>query len=110
MITLVFTDVVGSSGAKRDAVLGSSLSERDRAYLESIQTEHLRLVRSATAKHKGREIMTMGDGFFLTFEDPVDALRCCAAIQRRLVELPIDTPHGPLRLRIAIHVGGAGIF
>jgi class 3 adenylate cyclase/tetratricopeptide (TPR) repeat protein len=105
IITLVFTDVVGSSAAKRDTDLGSNPSIRDRAYLEAIQSKHLRLVRSAVAEHKGKEIMTMGDSFFLTFDEPLDALRCCAAIQQRLNEQPIDTLHGPLRLRIGIHVG-----
>ena len=109
-ITLVFTDVVGSSAAKRDADLGTSVSVRDRAYLEAIQGKHIRVVRSAVAEHKGKEIMTMGDSFFLTFEEPLDALRCCAAIQQRLADQPIDTLHGPLRLRIGIHVGTPEYF
>ena len=110
IITLVFTDVVGSSAAKGDADLGSTVSVRDRAYLEAIQSKHLRVVRSALAEHKGREIMTIGDAFFLTFEQPLDALRCCAAIQQRLVDQPIDTVHGPLRLRIGIHTGAPEFF
>jgi class 3 adenylate cyclase/tetratricopeptide (TPR) repeat protein len=104
-ISLVFTDVVGSSAAKRDQDLGSTVSLRDRAYLEAIQGKHLRVVRSAVAEHKGKEIMTIGDSFFLTFDEPLDALRCCAAIHQRLKDQPIDTLHGPLRLRIGLHVG-----
>ena len=109
-ITLVFTDVVGSSAAKRDINLGSNVSLRDHAYLEAIQSKHLRLVRSAVAEHKGTEIMTIGDSFFLTFEEPLDALRCCAAIQQRLKDQPIDTLHGPLRLRMGIHTGAPEFF
>ena len=109
-ITLVFTDVVGSSAAKRDADLGTSVSVRDRAYLEAIQGKHIRVVRSAVGEHKGKEIMTIGDSFFLTFDEPLDALRCCAAIQQRLADQPIDTLHGPLRLRIGIHVGTPEFF
>ena len=109
-ITLVFTDVVGSSAAKRDADMGSDVNLRDRAYLEAIQSKHLRLVRGAVAEHRGTEIMTIGDSFFLTFEEPLDALRCCAAIQQRLVDQPIDTLHGPLRLRIGLHVGTPEFF
>jgi class 3 adenylate cyclase/tetratricopeptide (TPR) repeat protein len=109
-ITLVFTDVVGSTAAKADANLGSSVSLRDRAYLEAIQSKHLRLVRSAVAEHHGKEIMTIGDSFFLTFDEPLDALRCCAAIQQRLVDQPIDSLHGPLRLRIGIHTGAPEFF
>jgi class 3 adenylate cyclase/tetratricopeptide (TPR) repeat protein len=109
-LVLVFTDMVGSSAAKRAASLGGNASARDKAYLESIQTEHLRLVREAVAKHHGTEIMTIGDSFFLTFEDVNDAVRCCAAIQQRLRSFPIDTPAGPLQLRIGIHVGTPEFF
>jgi class 3 adenylate cyclase/tetratricopeptide (TPR) repeat protein len=104
-LTLVFTDIVGSSAAKRAASLGADVRERDRAYLEGIQSKHLRLIRDAIADHNGKEIMTIGDSFFLTFADPVDALRCSAAIQQRLRTHPIDTPSGPLQLRIGIHIG-----
>jgi class 3 adenylate cyclase/tetratricopeptide (TPR) repeat protein len=110
VIALVFTDVVGSSAAKRDAHLGTSVSVRDKAYLEAIQSKHMRVVRSAVAEHNGKEILTIGDSFFLTFDEPLDALRCCAAIQQRLVDQPIDTMHGPLRLRIGIHVGTPEYF
>jgi class 3 adenylate cyclase/TolB-like protein len=109
-ITLVFTDVVGSSAAKRAAALGADASARDRAYLEGIQTKHLRLVRSAVAEHSGKEIMTIGDSFFLTFEDPADGLRCAAAIHQRLHAQPIDTPSGPMQVRIGIHIGAPEYF
>jgi class 3 adenylate cyclase/TolB-like protein len=110
VVTLVFTDVVGSSAAKRDADLGSNVSLRDHAYLEAIQSKHLRVVRSAVAEHKGKEVMTIGDSFFLTFDELLDALRCAAAIQQRLFDQPIDTLTGPLRLRIGIHTGAPEYF
>jgi hypothetical protein len=53
-ITLVFTDMVGSSAAKRAASLGPDSSSRDRAYLAGIQTKHLRLVRDAVAMFSGK--------------------------------------------------------
>jgi eukaryotic-like serine/threonine-protein kinase len=109
-ITLVFTDVVGSSAAKRAAALHPNASRRDRTYLVGIQAKHLRLVRAAVAEYSGKEIMTIGDSFFLTFENPVDALRCSTAIQRRLYAFPIDTPSGTLQLRIGIHTGTAEYF
>ena len=34
----------------------------------------------------------MGDAFYLTFEDPVEAVRCAAEIQTRLAAGPIETP------------------
>jgi len=104
-ITLMFTDVVGSSATKRAVSLGADISSRDRAYLAGIQSKYLRLVRDTLAEHGGTEIMTIGDAFFLTFDDPGNALRCAAGIQKSLSAEPIDTPGGPLRLRIGIHVG-----
>ena len=109
-IALVFTDMVGSSAAKRAASLGADASSRDRAYLAHIQSKHLHLVRGAVAEFSGKEIMTIGDAFFLTFDDPAKALRCCAEIHRRLRTNPIVTPSGPLRLRIGIHVGTPEYF
>jgi class 3 adenylate cyclase/tetratricopeptide (TPR) repeat protein len=109
-LVLVFTDVVGSSAAKRAQSLGADASARDRAYLDGIQSRHLRLVRSAVAEYRGQEIMTIGDSFFLTFLEVVDAIRCSAAIQQRLRTFPIDTPNGPLQLRIGIHAGTPEFF
>jgi class 3 adenylate cyclase/tetratricopeptide (TPR) repeat protein len=109
-ITLVFTDMVGSSAAKRAASLGPDSTSRDRAYLAGIQTKHLHVVRDAVAAHSGKEIMTIGDSFFLTFDDPVNAIQCCAAIQRRLHSEPIETASGPLQLRLGIHVGTPEYF
>jgi hypothetical protein len=88
---------LGSSAAKRAATLGADISERDRTYLESIQSKYLKLIRTAVAEHNGREVMTIGDSFFLTFAEPVDALRCCAAIQQQLADRPISTMRGLAR-------------
>jgi class 3 adenylate cyclase/tetratricopeptide (TPR) repeat protein len=109
-LALVFTDIVGSSAAKRAETLGPSATARDHAYLESIQAKHLHLVRTAVAEYKGQEVMTIGDSFFLTFEDIVDAIRCAAAIQQQLRAFPINTPSGPLQLRIGIHIGTPEYF
>jgi len=110
LITLVFTDVVGSSATKRVDVLGPDTHSRDRKYISLIQVKYLRLVRSAVREHNGKEVMTIGDSFFLTFENPDDALECSMAIQRTLYTQPIYTPHGPLQLRIGIHVGSPEYF
>jgi class 3 adenylate cyclase/Flp pilus assembly protein TadD len=109
-ITLVFTDMVGSSAAKRAESLGEDSSARDRAYLEGIQTKYLRLIRTTLAEHNGKEIMTIGDSFFLTFDDSRDALLYCCEVQMRLKSSPIMTASGPLKLRIGIHVGKPEFF
>ena len=105
LLTIVFTDVVDSSATKRDASLGRDSRERDHSYLEQVQSPHFSLIRECSKAHQGREVNTMGDAFYLTFEDPVDAVRCAVDIQRRLSSHPIETPRGPLRLRIGIHSG-----
>jgi class 3 adenylate cyclase/tetratricopeptide (TPR) repeat protein len=109
-LTLVFTDMVGSSAAKRAASLGGNAAERDAAFLDSVQTRHLHLVRECVAAHHGKEIMTLGDAFFLTFEDARSALLCSAEIQMRLRAQPVMTANGPMRLRIGVHVGTPKYF
>ncbi len=109
-ITLVFTDMVGSSAAKRSASLGGNATERDTAFLESIQSRHLHLIRECVAAHNGKEIMTIGDAFFLTFEDPRSAILCSAEIQMRLKAQPIMTANGRMQIRIGIHIGTPKYF
>jgi anti-sigma B factor antagonist len=109
-ITLVFTDMVNSSAAKRAPSLGDSAAERDTAFLESIQSRHVRLIRECIAAHDGKEIMTIGDSFFLTFDHPRAALQCSKEIQLRLRFEPIMTVSGRLSLRIGIHLGTPKYF
>ena len=109
-ITLVFTDMVGSSAAKRDATLGADAVARDEAFLDVVQSRHLHVVRECLAAYKGKEILTIGDAFFLTFDNPQSALLCCSEIQLRLKGAPIMTVAGPLKLRIGIHVGTPKFF
>ncbi len=52
----------------------------------------------------------MGDAFYLVFEDPLQATRCAMEIQRKLVAEIIETPRGPLQLRIGIHSGYPELF
>ncbi|MFY9802319.1 MAG: tetratricopeptide repeat protein [Candidatus Acidiferrales bacterium] len=105
LITMIFTDVVESSATKRDASFGRDNRERDRAYLEKVQTPHFELVRECCRAHGGREVSTMGDAFFLVFDDPTEAIRCAVNIQQKLTENTIQTPQGALRLRIGVHSG-----
>jgi class 3 adenylate cyclase/tetratricopeptide (TPR) repeat protein len=110
LITMMFTDVVESSATKRDTSLGRDNRERDHAYLTQVQTPHFELVRACCKAHGGREVSTMGDAFFLAFDDPAEAVRCAVNIQQRLTATPIQTPRGALRLRIGIHSGFPEFF
>ena len=109
-LTLVFTDMVGSSAAKRAGSTAGDAATGDSAYLDAVQSRHLHIVRECLAAHHGKEIMTIGDAFFLTFDNPQDALFCSAEIQIRLKTTPIMTANGPLKLRIGIHVGTPKFF
>ncbi len=109
-ITLVFTDMVGSSAAKRAAGSGADAVARDEAFLDGVQSRHLHVVRECLPAYNGKEIMTIGDAFFLTFNNPKSALLCCSEIQLRLKAAPIMTDSGPLKLRIGIHVGTPKFF
>lgn len=92
LLTIVFTDVVESSATKRDVSLGRDSHERDLAYLKNVQTRHFEMVRACCNCHGGQEVSTMGDAFYLTFEEPVQAIRCAVDIQRQLAANPIQTP------------------
>jgi len=86
--TLLFTDVVESTrlvervGDARAAELWSTHDRRSRALL---------------AQHRGREI-DRTDGFFLLFEEPLDAARYALGYHQTVADLG-------LKARVGIHVG-----
>src|SRR5579862_8609393 len=110
LLTIVFTDVVDSSATKRGLTLGRDSQERDHAYLEKIQKRHFTLVRECASDHGGHELNTMGDAFYLAFENPIEAVRFAGDVQTRLEIEPIETPLGHLSLRIGIHSGFPELF
>lgn len=48
-----------------------------------------------------------GDGYFVAFQDPEQAVRCAVEIQEGLTQKNITTPLGSLQLRIGLHTGYA---
>ena len=92
LLTIVFTDVVESSATKREASLGRDSRERDHTYLETVQSRHFSLIHECSKAHHCWEVSTTGDAFYLTFEHPVEAVRCAVDIQRRLTNHPIVPP------------------
>jgi class 3 adenylate cyclase len=91
--TFVFTDIVDST--KLAELLG------DDAWRNLIRW-HDGALRSIVAEHRGEEIKTIGDGFFLAFESTDEALDAATAIQRRLVEQRQEHGFAPA-LRIGVH-------
>jgi len=71
----MFTDIVDST--RLAEVMG------DAAW-NQVTRIHDQLLRTAVAEQGGEEVKATGDGFFLAFADPDEALESAVAIQRRL--------------------------
>jgi class 3 adenylate cyclase len=89
LATLLFTDLVGSTA--KAAGLG------DRAW-QDLPTRRHRLVRAQLARFRGREVDTVGDGVFATFDGPAPAVRCASAIANGPKALGLD-------VRAGVHTG-----
>lgn len=89
LATVLFTDIVDSTS--QSAVLG------DRRWRE-LRANHDRIVRGQLARHRGREVKTMGDGFLATFDGPARAVRCARAICASVDALGLE-------VRAGLHTG-----
>jgi class 3 adenylate cyclase len=88
-LTLLFTDIVGSTQAIVD--LGD---ERWRALLDRYRST----VRQELSRFHGREVNTAGDAFFATFSRPAAAVQCAQAIRSAVKNLG-------LQVRTGLHIG-----
>jgi class 3 adenylate cyclase len=59
-----------------------------------VVSRHHRLIRREVRRFGGREQDTAGDGFFVTFERPVDAIRCAVAAAEAVRSLGIEIRDG----------------
>ncbi len=89
--TIVFTDIVGSTAMTQR--LG------DAAMMQVVEF-HDQVVRTALAKHAGREVKHLGDGIMAAFNSAPDAVQCCATIQGVL-----RGGRGPVQVRIGAAAG-----
>jgi class 3 adenylate cyclase len=89
LATVLFTDIVGST--ERAAELG------DARWRDLLQ-RHDAMVRAELARHRGKEIKTVGDGFLATFDGPARAIRCACSIRESARGLGLD-------IRSGIHTG-----
>jgi class 3 adenylate cyclase len=94
LVTVLFTDIVGSTEIAAD--LG------DKRWRDLVRRHHA-IVRRELKRFRGRELDTAGDGFFARFDRPADAIRCACAISDGVRELGIE-------IRAGIHVGEAEVF
>ena len=91
--TFMFTDIVTSTDLV--GLIG------DDAWEELLRW-HDRELRSAFAHHRGEEVNSTGDGFFVAFERAADAIDCAVDIQRRLARHRREHGFAP-RVRIGVH-------
>jgi class 3 adenylate cyclase/pimeloyl-ACP methyl ester carboxylesterase len=89
LATVMFLDVVDST--KYAAEIG------DRRWSDLLETFH-HVVRREIDRHRGTELDTAGDGFFIVFDGPAKAIRCATAL------LDAVKPLG-IQIRVGIHTG-----
>lgn len=89
LVTLLFTDVVGSTALA--AKLG------DGRWRELL-SKHYESARVELERFRGREVHTTGDGLLATFAAPAPALHCAVAIQKAARD-------EGLQIRAGVHVG-----
>ena len=89
----MFTDIVTSTDLV--GLLG------DEAWGELLSW-HNRELRSAFASHRGEEVNSTGDGFFVTFDEAAEAIECAVDIQRRLTRHRREQGFAP-SVRIGLH-------
>jgi class 3 adenylate cyclase len=82
---VLFTDIVGST------VIAAEMGNTRWAEL---LTRHHQIVRRELRRFGGRENDTAGDGFFATFERPVDAIRCAVGATEAVRALGIELRAG----------------
>ena len=93
---LMFTDMVGYSAlAQKNEVLAIELLE-----------VHRQLLRPLFQKHRGNEVETIGDAFFVEFKSALEAVRCAIEIQKMLHRRNSKVcREKQIILRIGLHVG-----
>jgi class 3 adenylate cyclase len=93
LMTILFTDIVGSTAAA--ARLG------DKRWRELLD-EHHRVVREQLERFRGHEVETAGDSFLATFDGPARAIECAQAVMERAASIGIT-------LRAGLHTGEAEV-
>ena len=97
IVTLVFSDIVGST----------QLSERLREPFEAARTQHFALLRNVLRTHKGYEVTNTGDGLFVAFGRVSDAVRWAVDVQRAFLAESWPADVGQIHVRVGMHTGEA---
>lgn len=96
LAAIMFTDMVGFTAKAQD----------DEDLAMALLEEHREVVRPILAKHKGREVKTIGDAFLVEFSSSLEAVKCAVDIQEALGRINSGRPaEGRMLMRIGIHLG-----
>ncbi|MDH3652038.1 MAG: tetratricopeptide repeat protein [Saprospiraceae bacterium] len=94
ILTFIFTDIQSSTQLARSLEQNYSL----------LLSQYRQLIRKAIAKHFGLVIDSAGDGFFVTFRDPLEAAMAAGQMQKDLAKA--KWPQGAeVRVRMGLHTG-----
>jgi class 3 adenylate cyclase len=93
-VTIMFTDIESSTA------LAEQLGDARWGHL---LREHRRTVESLAARHRGRVVKGLGDGFMIVFPSATDALSCGRDMQAQLSQ-PDRGGHS-VKVRIGLHSG-----
>lgn len=96
-VTLLFTDIVGSS----------SLWDAHRDDMGIALRAHNALVRQAIEAHRGAIVKDKGDGFFAVFVRASDAVSAALQAQRAMRDEGWPESIGQISVRMALHSGPA---
>lgn len=91
--TFMFTDIVSSTNLVE--AIG------DEAW-EGVLGWHDQTLRKLFTTHCGEEVKHVGDGFFVAFDNPFEAVECAVGIQRRLAQHRKEHGFAP-QVRIGLH-------
>lgn len=80
-------------------------TERGDDVAAEVLRAHETIVRDQVARHGGREVKALGDGFMLAFASVRAALACAVGIQRGLARHNRDHPGQELRVRVGVNAG-----
>jgi class 3 adenylate cyclase len=89
VLTLLFTDIVGST---------QTVVQLGDARWRGLLGQYRATVRAELSRHRGHEIDTAGDSFFVTFERPKNGLECAFAMRSAVRALGLET-------RTGLHLG-----
>ena len=81
-------------------------AEGDRAAADLLDI-YRRLVRDVARRHRGAEIKTEGDSFYLVLPSASGALRCALDITAAAAAATEARPSRPIRVGIGVHAGEA---